>query len=738
MFLIAEGKDTGYPNYSDATIYFKFDEPSTLSFKNTIICSPLFSIIDNGADSLPEINHGTMITFIMMPRIFPDMGDLIKENSITNQAWFSLGLANLVIIDNEKSGKFTESVIDFLKQKDNITASETWIINKGKIIEHTLPFSKKEHKTVEVEELNLIVSDKLPLHIKFAVSEFKISANKLLTASKKFTPFYYKKHFKTVDASQQLINDLSFLHGDFDFIPDDSLINEIGAKDLAEAMKLVSDGEVKTRKEELINDRNGRLIQLNSSLSYVYSQSFAGIFPLFDHVGIIQRHSLLGVGSAISALTELLDQIEGGLYILPFEEISQCAYSNHSIQSDKFYPCFQETYFHDSLHWQNDVVKNSVTKSFEIQNNSKKLPEDFFNRFAFFSGRLGFREYDLSATAAIQVLVEANSLQWNIINYTHEIIHNHVRIILNQLLVPAISERTDKYETWLSTNLKKLRDIYISISKEKLPADISYKDYFTLILIKFCINYQYYGSLSLKSNQPLLNELRADPSKKKKYNLPTFSELSEIIIDLYKDITEIFVHVLDYCYIYTRDIKTYLQSIWASWSTVIAVSNDLKQYVLRSLVVIGLTEQGAMEYRFERSKIILNGLLEKIAQQNGNAYLFSRIKELLDDKDTSDLKDRFCNCIIVGDLAYNFFVGELEKKFDNSDLNRISNYSDDQGNRSAYDVERNSFKGNHIKSKVRFLLDQLIKETIDSTSNYSDDYKERTSAWLLLSLSSFN
>jgi hypothetical protein len=738
FFLVIEGKDTAYPNYSDAIIRFTTEDPCNLNINNLLVCSPLFTANEEGVTEIPEISNGTMITFIMMPRIFPDMNNLVREYSITNELWFTLGLANLIIIEKSSESGLAEKIIGYLKNQTNIIASETWVIDNNKIGHHTLPFSETDHKKIQVEQIDLDVSEKLPLHIKFAVSEFKLSANKFLTASKKFTPYYYKRHSNTIIASTQLVHDLSFLHGDYNFEPDDSLLSEMGAKNKSEAEILLSEAKLNFRKEELINDRNGRLIQFNSSLSYVYSQAYSGIFPLFDHIGIIQRHSLLGVGTAIASLTELLGQVEGGLFFLPFEEISNTSYATSNIYSEDFFSCFQETYFHSPLIWQKDALRIKLIKDSDPQKNSRTLPDDFFNRLSFFSGRLGFREYDLSATAAVQVLAESNSLQWNVINYTHEIIHNHVRIILNQLIVPATSLRTEKYDEWLKANLIKLELVFKSIIKRRTPTDLSYQDYFTLILIKYCINSQYYGSLSRVSNQVLLEELRADSSKKAKYKLPTPLELNELVIHLYKDITEIFVHVLDYCYIYTRNIETYLQSIWSSWSTVITVSNDLKQYILRTLVVIGLTENGDIEYRFTKSKQVFVRLLEKIASHNGNAYLFSRIKDIISNHNDVDLKDRFCNCIIVADMAYNYFVGELETYFDNHDNNRLGKFSDEAGNNFVYNIERNTFQGDKINSKVRFLLDQLIRETVDSTSNYDDDYKERTSAWLLLSLSSIN
>ncbi|MDF2190555.1 hypothetical protein [Paraflavitalea sp. CAU 1676] len=735
FFLVVEGVDTGFPNYSDAIIHFADEDPSSLQLANSFISSPLFSVKQDGVSARPELEDGTLITFLMVPKIFPILEELVSSLQLDNEIWFSLGLANVVIIERPAKREVSKQIIEKLKQEANITASETWRIKDNKILKHKFPYSQLDHHTSVADQISITVSDKLPLHLKFTVSEFILSANKFLSASKKFTPRYYEKHCKTVDASLALINDLSFLYGDLDFVPENFHLKSIYDSYNEKSDDVLRDNTFLKIREELINDYNGRLIQFNSALSYVYSQTYSGTFPLFDHFGIIQRHSLLGVGSAISSLTELLVQLESAFYFLPFESIDDCLYGSSMLSDLNILNSFMSLSGHDVEIWKKDSVRNSVLKESNPLRTLKSLPSDFFIRLAFFSGRLGFREYDFSATAALQVLVEANSLQWNVINYTHEIIHNHVRLILNNLLLPLHNSKNGDYEKWLEQYLQKLADVFQSINKRGLPSNTTYKDFFIFVLFRYCVNHSYYGSLSYPSNQKEINELKTDTSRKKKYNLPSAPQLKEIILNHYKDITEIFVHVIDYSYIYSRQVEVYLQSIWASWSTVTTVATDLRQYILRTLIITALNETGTLPERFNKARKKFLLVLDKIADQNQNAYLFKRIREALEDDKDEDLKTRFYNCIVVGDMVYNFFVGELELYLDNSDKNRLPK-GDYSKSGVLYDIERNSFQGNEIKSKVRFALDQLIRETNDSTRLFGDSKKERTSAWLLISLSS--
>lgn len=734
LFLAVEGKNNGYPNYEDAKVHFLDSDPSSKEFENQFACSPLFSVNPEGVNSLPLITDGTVITFIMVPNVFPTFSELLSEISFSNELWFTIGIANLIVIEKDNESSLSKQIIEYLKQKQNITAYEIWTINEQKISNQIRPVTLIEnfvpHKYSQIR-----LSEKLPLHISFAVSEFIISINKFLSASKKFTPFYYEKHVKTINASTDLVNDLSFLYGDTTFTPSSFIIDSFAGWQLTSLQDILNKEELNEKREELINDRHGRLVQFNSVMSYVYSQAYSGTFPIFDHIGIIRRHSLLGIGSAVSALFELISHIEEGLFNLPFENLDSTAYKTSNITNIDFFSSFFAPSNHKVENWKTDSIRNNIITNSNPSRNRVPLPEDFFCRLAFYSGRLGFREYDLAATAAIQVLVESHSLQWNIINYTHEIIHNHVRIILNQILVPPKSVRQETYSAWINRNIQLIEKVFNQCSNWNLPESISYIDYFQLTLLMFCINSRYHGSLTLESNEKEIIKLHAEA---KSYYLPNAEALNLIILELYKDITEIFVHVIDFSYIYARNIDTYVQSIWASWSTVTSVSIDLKQYILRTLLVISTTLDGENENRFLRSKQQFLNLLSTIANQNNNSYLFKKIQGILNDSN-DDLWYRFNNCLIISDLASVFFVGTLQQFLDNQDENRLGNdYVDENGHKLIYNLEPNSFQAKNIKSKVSFLLDQLIRKTYNLEKEIDHDENERNSAWLLLSLSSIN
>jgi hypothetical protein len=734
LFLTVEGEHDAYPNYKSATVHLTTEDPAMLCLQNLFITSPIFSPYKDGTIDLPRLESNTKITFLMVPTIFPAFNEILTSFSFTNEIWFTLGLANLVIIDNSAGKVLTEKIIKHFAETNNLTASESWTLNEKQISKTVPPVSKNYKTNSEVYHCKLNISETLPLHLKFAISEYIISIDKFLTASKKFTPHYFESHEKTILASNDLISDLAFLHGDENVFASDAILTSLEANNQEQASEKLTSEIYKEVIDELINDWHGKIIQFNSSMSYIYSQAYSGTFPIFDHIGIIRRHSLLGVGSAIGSLYELLQQLEKVFYRLPFDDLSVSPYKDATCPEEYKQLIIDPSLF-NSHAWTSDSVKSKVVGT-ELSHVSQKFPDDFFHRLSFFSGRLGFREYELSATAAIQVLVESHKLQWHIINYTHEIIHNHVRMILNQLLVDLKTYRYQESDSKISFYMNVIEH---TLDSDSNPIPITYADFFITTLLKFIINANIYGSLNSPANAFAIDECMASLEKRLAYSLPDAPELQENMLLYYKDITEIFVHVIDYCYIYKQQTDIYLMSIWASWSTIPAVANDIKQYIMRSLIVIGLTIDGSVDKRFIAVIAQFKELLNHLKAKHRN-FMYDRILSLINDTDQyDDLKLRFYNCMIVGDLVYNFFVGKLETLLDNKDKNTLPKGSvDENGNPKLYYVQRNSFEGEAIDSKVRFLLDQLSREIYTDLSDESDECTEKTSAWLLLTLSSIN
>ena len=217
-------------------------EPATLEFKHTFISSPLFSVDSDGVHTLPDLEKGAFITFLMVPNIFPTFSEIKKLCQPDAQLWFSIGLANLIIFEPLGVTTSSDAIVVFLNGRKIISGAERWTIAQSHIDDHTLIY---ENAYAEVYNCKLTISDKLPLNLKFAVSEYIISVDRFLTASKRFTPHYFGSHQKTIAISNKiLVDDISFLNGDDTFTPSDSIVRSLGAKDATDASANLFDPKI--------------------------------------------------------------------------------------------------------------------------------------------------------------------------------------------------------------------------------------------------------------------------------------------------------------------------------------------------------------------------------------------------------------------------------------------------------------------------------------------------------------
>lgn len=732
VFLGVVGHNGSYPSYKSNSVFISTADPSERESEPAFLVSPLYSLSSEGYSELPKLGHGTTITFFNIPKIFPNLKRIIDSLSVENknQVWFTLGLPNVVVIDTPDHG-LTNEVIDYCKQHKICVGFETWKLDESCSIEDYPEIAYDSIPDSEYSRLDFKIPDNLLLHEKFVVSEFKASANKILSSSFRSTPQYYPSHLKILSQAVELVTDLFYLRDNTDdFDPSEDLVELLANPEFL--------------KDEIFNDTYGRIVQLNSSLSYVYSQVYAGAFPILDHIGIIRRYSLLGVGTAIHALYELLFQLEELFLVIPFEKhLSPDDEDNDYLKNDdreyiKKIPDelseLKSPSFHELSAWKSvgESIINRISPDKYTPLSDHLEFENFYNRFAFFSGRLGFREYDFTATAAIQVLVEAKTLRWNVANYTHEILHNHVRIILNEIIAINRIENED-YIKFIESK----RPILVQYLEGNSFSDLDFNDFFFIVIMSYCVYSQYHGSLSDEWDKEKFDRVFNKGELDKLWLiLPFAPDLEKLLKHCYRDISEIFVHVLDFAYIYKRDPKTYLRSIWNSWATVPMVSSNLNHYILRTLLILSIDVEKDTDDRFD---LAISDLKDLCKEFKSDSYIFDKIHEKIDFKviketessaeeimksDESDLRFRFHNCVMIADLAYTFFTAKVEDFVDRNDTEVLDN--------DRYGLSSLEFEKKDIKSKLRLVTSELIK-TIEGIKG---EYSERDSAWLLNALGS--
>lgn len=710
LFLIASGNDNCYPSNNKNTLHLITEDPAEVIINSPFVCSPIFSLDTKGYKSKPNLHEVCRIGFFMIQDPFPAFGELITHTNDIESYWFTLGLANLVVFDKIGVASNIEQTKEVISKFGKLNALEIWRIEDSSAVESFVEISNK----IQVDKLEFNRTETIPGYITFTISEYTISARKILDASSKFTPQYYTNFKQIFEHSKYLIDGLYYLFGDSTIVPSD---------DIEASLKNVPNGI-----ENIINEKHGRLVQLNSALSYVYSQTYSGSFPIFDHNGIIRRHSLLGIGSANNALFEIVAQLEEAFSEIAFEEYLGNEYLENVPTNFKI----SEPREHNPKDWNNDSVRKNIIKQISPKNYIVSEKE-YFSRFSFFSGRLGFREYDFSATSAIQVLVEGTTMQWNVINYTHEIIHNHVRIILNRIL--NISDfNTEFYlEGEYLKFIDEKRSSFEKVIKSPSDLKISYSDYFFNIILTYCIYSKFFGSLSQDWNQNRFQKTESDSQlKTSNLKVPSTKDLVEEIKKSYRDISEIFVHIIDLNYVYKRKLDIYIDGIWSSWATVPVVTNNIRHYVLRTLLTIASVHEGESTERFNLSISVFKDRLKSLIKSQVQNKVYSAVLQTInEDSELKALKKRFINCLPVADLVNNFFVCNLD-----SYLNRNDTLVGGAG-RDVYDLQRGEFSKVKTISKIRLLLEQLNQSVINSS--FEKEIKnEWESAWFLVALSSNN
>lgn len=391
FYLNVKGNHLSRPDYKDCLVYAT--EKIENNNSHVVYSTPLFSFIPEG-NSIPAISSTSYISFLFFPSIVSHFQEYFGE--FLDYCWFSIGLGNLVVFSTEEIWTTIEEKIKTLYESEELTASETWVLSNNKIVGEPIFYGPRRNDpdTIEVGEF----PKDIPLDIEFVLNELLVNLNYFLHFSKTYTPHYYKDH-------RNLYN---------------FVLNEI--------KNLLTDIREPNGDKFSISDSYGRLVQFNSVLTYVINQLFTGVLPILHSRAFFNRYSLLGSGTAVSGLFEISIQLEEIFNLNMLEDIDKSDYAIQEIPEGELLD-FQSLMMPDSYNesiWERDKLRKAlITKISETTSNTEEGDE--FTRLAFFSGRYGFREYELSASAATQVLVEGSTSKWHILNYTHEVIHNHVR-----------------------------------------------------------------------------------------------------------------------------------------------------------------------------------------------------------------------------------------------------------------------------------------------------------------------
>ena len=158
----------------------------------------------------------------------------------------------------------------------------------------------------------------------------------------------------------------------------------------------------------------------------------------------------------------------------------------------------------------------------------------------------------------------------------------------------------------------------------KRPSDEKLDDSIRNVILCYCCHTYSHGSLTVKK-----------ASKGKIFAIPDLpkDELWNTFESEFRNISEIFVHVLDLHYFYAGRVSIYIPLIWCSWIAVPHINGDIRQYVLRSLLAIASKEDGDVFTRFNSSISRFVDILRKYEKDKLNFPIIPEIIANLDNKD---------------------------------------------------------------------------------------------------------
>lgn len=541
------------------------------------------------------------------------------SEELKKSLWYSLGLASIILI-TDNTRLFDELMRLVESPPRDI---ETWRIKDSCIIDISIPPCAQnidkpplpklpDYSGLSVVERSIV--DEL-------VSNLDLIAPKLL----RHIPSEFDTLPLFVDQMAELVTELIYLSN-----PQGAPPKTLEEYD-EEALK--TDRFLCDRIKRQIIDR---LIQVNSALSYVSSQMLSGAVPILERRSLIRRHSLLGIGSAILALTRITRSIEFAFSQYSIEDIiiEQMAIA-------KPLPSLATLPNYDCSTWRQEYSVNVFEAT--------ARPRPWYPKLPYFSGRLGFRETEYTVSAAIQSLTAGASPDWSLLTITHELLHGYVRNILS-LLFQGDTKKTDE-QNW-SIFYQRFADIMQS----KYEAGNELESLRVAILAYCCMTYTF-GSITTPSDL------------EGQYDNPNIKHITDNLLLLpeeqlwiqyeaeFRNISEIFVHVLDLHYFYGSNLSTYIPLIWRSWSELPQVAADLRQYILRSLLAISTKVDGGPYDRFDTSVARLEELLTQPVGGILDVSLIYAVKSYLSDRaKRADLFYPFWSSLFLADLANNIFI----------------------------------------------------------------------------------
>lgn len=438
--------------------------------------------------------------------------------------------------------------------------------------------------------------------------------------------------------------------------------------------------EQPAERQILVQQIIDRLIQINSALSYVSTQMYSGSVPILERRSLIRRNSLLGIGAALMTIERIVAYIEDAFASVNFEEVILDKMTNR-----RPLPGMEDPTFPSRTEW----ASSNIDKL-----DSRKPAEARVRKLAYFSSRSGFRESEFAITAALNSLWNGLSLEWSTMTITHEMLHSHVRLLLSFIFfLPDGGEEA---------NYKSFYERFSRNFNGEPDADYSLLDSVRELIFVYCLRTRTWGSLTVTN--PLNTDFELEAPE-------DFSEFYDLLRDEYRNINEIFVHVLDLHYFYGGRATKYIPLIWSSWSAVPNVRADIRQYILRSLLALASKFNVSANKRFTFAVEEFKSILKEYEYLQEEIPILRDVSSVLNDSKLldADYLTPFINSLLLVDLVKEiFFSAEVAGKLIDDDKISHSQPEDKTETEMSYDMPLGFFD-DKVDCPIPYLFDRMLR-----------------------------
>lgn len=282
------------------------------------------------------------------------------------------------------------------------------------------------------------------------------------------------------------------------------------------------------------------LVEISGALSYAVTQGTSGGIPVMSNRSPFPHHSLLGVGGAVRALTKYTRYLEAAFSVRDATNVlMQCYTALKEVIPVRIsqYKSGVEYSFRDG--------KQSREEHFDVAGKIKR--EGYVPLLAHFSLRHGFMENKFFITAASEALTAETSPNWTLMTLSHEIMHSRVRTIFQALFGWEVESTEDEIISY-----EQYHQFCSWVRSEQRPRKVDVLSGLRNAVLNFCYVFD-------------ISQIEE----------PEGSEHSDyrVSLDMLRDAytrhkqlaIELFVHFHDYFFVYARQPKIYVRSLWASW-----------------------------------------------------------------------------------------------------------------------------------------------------------------------------